>query len=110
MVTPGAVDTVTSTSAFAAPANALTLAVDVVVSVVRAMPLESEIAVVELRAPVVDENVTLTPGNGLPAGSVTNAEIVTVPPLCETLGGVALRDIPPAAAAPILIETPPLLL
>ena len=38
---------------------------------------------------------------------MTSAEIVTVPPLCEMLGGVALTDMPPAAAAPIFTSTPP---
>ena len=111
MVTVGADDTVTSTVAVAVPlAVALTVALDCVVSVTLATPVASDIAVVELNEPVDDEKTTDTPGNGLFDGSNTSAEIVTVPPLCETLGGVALTETPPAAAAPILTSMPPPLL
>ena len=65
---------------------------------------------VALNVPLVDENNTDTPGNGLFDSSITSAEIVTVPPLWETLGGVALTDMPRAAAAPIVTVTPPELL
>ena len=110
IVTLGAVETTTSTVADTVPAVARTVAVACVVSVTFATPVASEIAVVVLNDPVVDENSTDTPGNGLPEGSNTSAEIVTVPPLCDTLAGVALTATAPAAAAPILTSTPPPLL
>ncbi|HTH23699.1 MAG TPA: hypothetical protein VL919_01260, partial [Vicinamibacterales bacterium] len=110
IVIVGAADTVTVVSPLAAPAIAVTVAVWVVVSVVRAIPFESESAVVELSVPFDVVKRTDTPGSGLFAESRTSAETVTVPPLCETLFGTALTAIEPAAAAPILTSTPPELL
>ncbi len=57
--------------------------------------------------PALAEKSTDTPGNGLLEESRTSAEIVTVPPLCDTLDGVALTEIEPAAAAPMRTSTPP---
>jgi len=54
--------------------------------------------------------MTFTPGRGLPDSSMTSAATVTVPPLCDTLDGVALTASDFAAAAPINTVTPPLLL
>src|SRR5687768_12738570 len=87
METDGAGDAVTTTSPLAVPALAVTVAVCVVLSVVRAMPFASERAVVDPRTPLLAVNSTCTPGNGLFDGSITSAEMVTVPPLWETLGG-----------------------
>ncbi len=60
-----------------------------------------------LNEPAVVENNTDTPGSGLFEPSITSADTVTVPPLCDTLDGLALTDIAPAAAAPIRTSTPP---
>ena len=111
IVIEGAEETVTMTSPFAVElAVARTVDVVDVVNVVRARPDESDSAVVALRTPFVAVNRTDTPGSGLFEASSTKAEIVTVPPLCETLGGVETTAREPAAAAPIFTSTPPPLL
>lgn len=108
IVTEGAAETSTRTLPLATPANASTTDVCVVVSSVRARPLPSVVAVVGFSDPVPVTNWTLTPGSGLLASSNTSAEIVTVPPLCETLVGDAdIEIVPAAAAAPTLMVAPP---
>lgn len=104
----GAADTSTRTLPFAAPAKASTTEVWVVVSCVLAVPLLSVVAVVGFNVPVPVTNCTFTPGRGLLASSNTSAEMVTVPPLCDTLVGDDDMEIAPAAAAaPILIVAAP---
>ena len=106
-LTLGAAEASTRTSPFAAPANAVTVDVCVVVNCERASPLASVIADVGLKVPFAVTNWTLTPGSGLLSASNTSAAIVTVPPLCDTLDGVAdIEMVPDAAAAPTLIVTP----
>ncbi|HJU44725.1 MAG TPA: hypothetical protein VJ691_17995 [Vicinamibacterales bacterium] len=78
-----------------------------VVNVVRAIPCSSEIAVVDPSVPEDVVKSTETPGRGLFEASSTNADTVTIPPLCETLEGDALTEMLPAAALPILTSTPP---
>ena len=94
-----AVETVTAVDVVP-PALAVTLASRFVVSVVRAMPLESVFATVELNEPAVVENVTGTPVTELPEASKTAALIVDVPPLEGTDVGLAVRLIRLVAAAP----------
>jgi hypothetical protein len=89
---------------------AVTVAVWDVVSWTRATPLASDCAVVEFSVPVDVVNSTETPGKGLFEASITRAEMVTVPPLCETLEGEALSAMPPTAAAPTRTSAPPELL
>jgi hypothetical protein len=94
------------------PAVAVTVAVLLVVSVVWASPAESVATEDAASDPAFVLNVTGTPVSGLPLVSSTLATIVDVPPLAETVPGLALIETLPTAAAPtaILIALVPLAL
>src|SRR5207248_3489223 len=89
------------------PAEADTVVVRFVKSVVAARPVKSVVTTVWLSEPAPDDpvdvsmaNVTGTPPSGLPVESLTSAVIVDVPPADGNVAGLAFTEMPPTAAAP----------
>src|SRR5688572_1527457 len=87
------------------PANAVTFASRLVVSVTRASPLLSVRATVADSVPASALNVTGTPVKRLPAASSAEPMSVMVPPLAGTRDGEAVSTTELAAAAPTRIKT-----
>ena len=74
----------------AAPAVAVIFAVDVVVSVVCALPPASEVTTAGKTVPTSLVKLTGTPPRALPPVSTTVAVIVVLPPMADTEPGLAL--------------------
>lgn len=90
------------------PAVAVTFAVLLVVSVVRARPSASVVSRLGETLPASVVNVTRMPVNALPLESNTDAVIVELPPVADTVVGLAARAMFPTAAAPTAIFSAPL--
>jgi len=98
----GALLTAMATESLVVPVTvAVTVAAAPVVNVVIATPVASVTACVAPSVPAVVENDTGTPARRLPSASLTEAVIVTVPPLDATIAGFALTSTEAAAAPPI---------
>jgi hypothetical protein len=109
---PNALTLTVSSALERAPDVALTFAVDVVVNIATAMPLESVVAADGEMLPLSVLKVTGTPPSGPPPSSITEAVSCTDPPDDPRVCGFALRPTVLAAAVPILMslfcaEAPP---